>query len=190
MVKKLIFSLILILFISSCSNQKEYEWSHGDYLHTPFSTSVPDEVVEMFNEIRERLKDLPESDNRICVDWCTYFKTSEINGYIIKTYRHVQANAPEVCEIYFYENNEYKLIERSEDLRFYVGICDGEYLYYTVSDGSLRRIDSVGDIKIYDVFEEENIGELLLEADKNIITVISLVNENRSISFDINSFLY
>lgn len=170
MPKLILLPLVLFaLLCTSCQAPKPYEWDHGNYADTAFSSAVPGEIEASFEGLREQLGDLPEEDNRIVVDECRYFTTGENSGYVYKTYRHVQANAARAYEIYAFDRDEYTLIDGSTELCFYAAICDGEYLYYAASDGVLRRIDIGGETVFLGEFPPAEY--LSLAAEGNVITV-------------------
>lgn len=181
--------LILCIFTAGCG-KSEYIWNMGIYpdLDDGFSTSISEEASNIMQPLLDVMKKegVPDSDNKVVVDYCRFYGISDDEGYYIKYYRQIMANDSRYFEVYYYKN-EAILIDSSFDIKYSTAICDGEKLYYVNSDGVLVCADKNNDIKKVSLFSDSvNVEFITFKGENNNLSIISASGENETVTIDVD----
>lgn len=106
-----------------------------------------------------------------------YYPLSDHSGFLMKQYGVNQAVLQNITEVYSYQNGKYTLIDCTGDSYAYsCAICDGNRLYYLMSDGVLRGIYPDGGQRDYDGFLTVDVNEIGLMKMVGIGDAIEIQN--------------
>ncbi len=105
-----------------------------------------------------------------------YFDIGNNCGFQVQHYGINQSTSDKITEIYYFDGECYTLIDSTGDnYANHNVLCDGERLYYLISDGILRSIDKTGSQTDYrDIYNTEEFycPHIIMNGTENGIELI------------------